>query len=153
MHFRLDWSRITFARKIFFQVGSLLKFRKTRGQNRMDTLNVRTARWVTKAPWHVGNSGQLSTGTDRFVRGVSSCPFCEDRQGTIVSIDNSKLLPDVFPKFKERDLFNLNFRYRIKYIDNLLSLFPEIWKFREFSVPLFLTGFKNYTRVFWINLR
>ena len=43
---------ITFARKIFFRVSSLLKFRKMRGHNGMDTLNVRTARWVTKVPWH-----------------------------------------------------------------------------------------------------
>ena len=28
------------------------------GQNAMDTLNVRTARWLTRVPWHGGNSGQ-----------------------------------------------------------------------------------------------
>ena len=54
MHLRLNWSRITFAGKIFFQVSSLLRFRK----NAMDTLNVRTARWVIKVAWHGGNSGQ-----------------------------------------------------------------------------------------------
>ena len=87
-------------------------------QNAMDTLNVRTAHWVTKVPWHGGNSGQLSTGKLICSRGLlmSSC-FCQDRQGTIVSIDQTKL--------KGRDLFNLNFRYRVKHMDNLLSFFPR----------------------------
>ena len=84
-----------------------------RGQNAMDTLNVPTARWVTKVPWH-GWSAASCPQANRFVRGVSSCLFCQDRQGTIVSIDQSKLLPDVFSKFEGRDLYNLNFRYRIK---------------------------------------
>ena len=40
-----------------------------RGQNAMDTLNVRIARWVTKVPWHGGNSGQNAVAhrqTDLF---------------------------------------------------------------------------------------
>ena len=84
-----------------------------RGQNAMDTLNVRTARWVTKVPWH-GWSVASCPQANKFVRGVSSCPFCQDRQGTIVSIDQSKFLPDVFSKFK--GAINLNLRYRIKCI-------------------------------------
>ena len=42
-----------------------------RGQNTMDTLNVRTARWVTKVPWHGGNRGQhavVHRQTDLFPR-------------------------------------------------------------------------------------
>ena len=95
-----------------------------RGQNAMDTLNVRTARWVTKMPWH-GWTMASYPQANRFIRGVSSCPFCQDRQGTIVSIDQSKFLPDVLSKFKGRDLFNLNLRYRIKYVDKPVVLFPE----------------------------
>ena len=68
-----------------------------RGQNAMDTLNVRTARWETQVPWH-GWSAASCPQANRFVRGVSSCRFCQDRQGTIVSIDQSKFLPDVFSK-------------------------------------------------------
>ena len=120
------------------------------GQNAMDTLNVRTARWVTKVPWH-GWSAASCPQANRFAQGVSSCPFCQDCQGTIVSIDQSKFLPDVFSKFQGRDLFNLNLRYRIKYVDNLLSFFPGIFysigqTISPNAQPKFLTRFTNYTR-------
>ena len=39
-----------------------------RAQNAMDTLNVRTARWVTKVPWH-GWSAASCPQANRFVRG------------------------------------------------------------------------------------
>ena len=128
MQLRLNCSRITFARKIFFQVSSLLRFRKMRGQNAMDTLNVRTARWVTKVPWHGGNSGQhavVHRQTDLFP-GPPRVLF--------VKTVERPLFPSTI-KITTR-LFNLNFPYRITYMDNLLSFFPEIWKFLEFSVPL-----------------
>ena len=81
---------MTFARKIFFQVSSLLKFRKMPGKCAMDTLNVRKAHWVTKVPWLRWSVARCRQAI-RFVPGVLLCPFCQDCQGTIVSIDQSLL--------------------------------------------------------------
>ena len=55
--------------------------------------------------------GQLLTGKP-ISPGVPSCPFCQDCQETIVSIDQSVL--GVFTKFKGRDPFNQKFSDRIK---------------------------------------
>ena len=88
-----------------------------RGQNAMDTLNVRTARWVTKVPWHGGNSSKLSTGKQIYSQGLLvsllGTPLrdhCFHRQIKITTGSVSQI--------KGRDLFNLNFRYRIKYLDS-----------------------------------
>ena len=57
----------------------------------------------------LGNKGSLARGeqqpacscpqANRFVPGASSCPFCQDRRKTIVSIDNQNYYQTIQPKF------------------------------------------------------
>ena len=87
-----------------------------RGQNSIDTLNVRTARWVTKVPWHGGNSGQhavVHRQTDLFP-GPPRVLF--------VKTVERPLFPSTI-KITTR-LFNLNFPDRIIY-GQLVVLFPR----------------------------
>ena len=129
-----------------------------RGQNAMDTLNVRTTRWVTKVPWH-GGSAASCPQANRFVGGVSSCLFCQDRQGTIVSIDQSKFLPDVFSIFYNVRARSIQPKFAVQnqICGQPVVLFPGNLEIPGIfcsightispdAQPKFLTGFKNYTR-------
>ena len=100
-----------------------------RGQNAMDTLNVRTARWVTKVPWH-GWSAASCPRANSFVRGVSSCRFCQDREGTIVSIDQLKFLPDVFFQILRARSIQPKFAVQNQICGQPVVLFP-----RNFEIP------------------
>ena len=90
-----------------------------RGQNAMDTVNVRTARWVTKVPWH-GWSAASCPQANRFVLGSPSVLFVKTVKGPLFPSTNRNFYRTCFPNFK--GAINLNLWYRIKYMDNLLSV-------------------------------
>ena len=72
-----------------------------RGQNAMDTLNVRTARWVTKVPWHGGNSGQhavVHRQTDLFP-GPPRVLFVKTVKRPLMPSTNQNYYRTIQPKF------------------------------------------------------
>ena len=117
-----------------FQVSLLLRFRKMHGQNAMDTLNVRTARWVTKVPWHGGTAAsmQLSTGKQICSRGLLVC-FYRTIQPKFPAQNQIYGQPVVlFPGNLEIPRIFLSIGHTIS---------PD-------AQPQFLTWFKSYPRVF-----
>ena len=129
-----------------------------RGQNAMDTLNVRTARWVTKVPWH-GWSAASCPQANRFVRGDLLVSFlsrpsrdhCFHRP---IKISTGR----VFQILRARSI-QPKFAVQNQICGQSVVLFPgnlEIpgifcsigHTFSPDAQPKFLTGFENCTRVF-----
>ena len=102
-------------------------------------------------------SGQLSTGKQICSGGSPRFLFVKTVKGPLFPSTNQNFYRTCFQNFK--GAINLNLQYRIKYMDNLLSVsrkfleIPGIFCSIGHTIspdaqPKFLTGFKNYTRVF-----
>ena len=70
-------------------------------------------------------SGQLSTFKQICSRGLLVSLVVKTVKGPLFPSTNQNYYWTCFANFKVPSLLNLNFRYRIKYMDNLLSFFPE----------------------------
>ena len=128
-----------------------------RGQNAMDTLNVLTARWVTKVPWH-GWSAASCPQANRFVRGSPRVLFVKTFKGPLFPSTNQNFYRTCFPNFKGASI-PPKFAVQNQICGQPVVLFPgnlEIpgifcsigHTFSPDAQPKFLTGFENYTRVF-----
>ena len=89
----------------------------------MNTLNVPIVRWVLKVIMYTGSQWTVSQKANQIVPRVPLCPVCQDHQGLIVSIDQSKSRLYMFIKFK----MNFTNRLYLPFIEVVSESLTVCW--------------------------